>query len=143
MGDKKCVKWLRQIQADSHALFIKLHSFKWNIEGMNFMAVQNMTEELHDYMERVFNDSAEHIIQLDEKPLLTLTDLDKNRKIQDDPIQEGTYRYVAEKTIADLTLLKKDFEALEKVSKERENIFDFAHNNIGFIQKEIAAIECL
>ena len=143
MSNKKCVKWLKQIQSDSHALFIKLHSFKWNIEGMNFMAVQNMTEELHDYMERVFNDSAEHIIQLDEKPLLTLADLNKNRKIQDDPAEEVPYRYVADKTIADLTLLKKNFEALVKVADERPTILDFARDNIGFIQKEIAAIECL
>lgn len=143
MSDKKCVKWLKQIQADSHTLFIKLHSYKWNIEGMNFMAVQNMTEQLHDYMERVYDDSAEHIIQLDHKPLLTLTDLDKARKIKDDTTEEMDYRYVAEKTIADLTLLKKDFEALEKVAQERVNILDFAHDNIGFIQKEIAAIECL
>jgi len=143
MSDKKCVKWLKQIQSDSHALFIKLHSYKWNIEGMNFMAVQNMTEQLHDYMERVFNDSAEHIIQLDEKPLLTLTDLNKNRKIQDDAAEEVTYRYVADKTIADLTLLKKNFEALAKVAEARPAILDFARDNIGFIQKEIAAIECL
>ncbi len=143
MSNKKSVKWLRQIQADSHALFIKLHSYKWNIEGMNFMAVQNMTEQLHDYMERVFNDSAEHIIQLDEKPHLTLSDLDKNRKIKDDPLGEVTYRYVAEQTIADLTLLKKNFEALQKVAKEQDVILDFAHDNIGFILREIAAIECL
>lgn len=143
MSDKKCVKWLKQIQADSHALFIKLHSYKWNIEGMNFMAVQNMTEELHDYMERVFNDSAEHIIQLDEKPLITLADLDKTRKIKDDAAEEVGYRYVAENTIADLTLIKKNFEALEKVARERESILEFAHDHMGFIQKEIAAIECL
>lgn len=138
MSDKKCVKWLRQIQADSHTMFIKLHGYKWNIEGTNFMAVQNMTEQLHDYMERVFNDSAEHIIQLDEKPLNTLAELEKTRKVKDDGSPDVDYRHVA-----DLGFLKKDFEALEKVAEERENLLDFARDNIGHIQKEIAAIECL
>jgi len=143
MSSKKTIKRLKQIQADSHAMFIKLHSYNWNIEGMNFMAVQNMTEQLHDYMARLFNDSAEHIIQLDEKPHITISDLDKCRQIQDDSVVNVDYKYVAKNVIRDLNLLKKDFEELEKLSEGNEALLDFAHNNIGFILKEISAIECL
>lgn len=143
MSSKKTIKRLKQIQADSHAMFIKLHSYNWNIEGMNFMAVQNMTEQLHDYMARLFNDSAEHIIQLDDKPHITISELDKNRQIKDDTVLSVDYKYVAKSVIRDLNQLKKDFEELEKLSEGNETLLGFSHDNIGFILKEIAAIECL
>ena len=54
-----------------------------------------------------------------------------------------TLRYVADKTIADLAILKKDFEALEKVSQDENAVLEYARDNILFLQKEIVAIDSL
>lgn len=32
----KIIEQLKQIQADSHALYVKMHNYHWNIKGMDF-----------------------------------------------------------------------------------------------------------
>ena len=35
----KVIKQLKQIQADAHALYIKVHNYHWNVKGMDFHPV--------------------------------------------------------------------------------------------------------
>lgn len=142
MSEKKIIKRLKQIQADSNAMYIKFHGYNWNVEGMNFMFIQNLTEQLHDYMARVFNDSAEQVIQLDEKPYLTLEELCQNRKIKDDKTPVVDFDYVCKQIIRDLVILKEGFADLSQASAgEAETVKNFADENVAYITSVIDEIE--
>ena len=55
----KVIKQLKQIQADAHALYIKVHNYHWNVKGMDFHPVHAYTEGLYNEMSVLFDDMAE------------------------------------------------------------------------------------
>ncbi|MCG3720027.1 DNA starvation/stationary phase protection protein, partial [Aliarcobacter butzleri] len=44
------IKQLKQIQADAHALYVKIHNFHWNVKGMDFHPVHSYTEGVYNQM---------------------------------------------------------------------------------------------
>ena len=77
----KVIKQLKQIQADAHALYIKVHNYHWNVKGMDFHPVHAYTEGLYNEMSVLFDDMAERAIILGDKPYLTIDELSKATKI--------------------------------------------------------------
>ncbi len=47
---------LKQLQADSHALYIKIHNYHWHVKGMDFMPVHEQTEEIYNEMSVLYDD---------------------------------------------------------------------------------------
>ncbi|RKS84795.1 starvation-inducible DNA-binding protein [Orbus hercynius] len=63
------IKQLHQLQADSHALFIKFHDYHWNVRGMHFFGVHEYTEKAYNQMAELFDELAERALQLGGKAL--------------------------------------------------------------------------
>lgn len=144
MSRKKIIKALKQIQADSLALFVKLHNYNLNVEGMNFMAVQNATESLYDAMAKLFKDSGEQIILLDEKPLVTPEDLIKNTRIKSDENLSMDVAYISESVQKDLAVMIRDMEELDGVcTDEEKTLKDFAANHLLFFKGEAETFSAL
>jgi DNA-binding ferritin-like protein len=59
----KVIKQLKQIQADAHALYIKVHNYHWNVKGMDFHPVHAYTEGLYNEMSVLFDDMQKNIDQ--------------------------------------------------------------------------------
>lgn len=65
----KVITQLNQLQADSHALFVKFHDYHWNVRGMQFFAIHEYTETAYDQMSDLFDDLAERTLQLGGKAI--------------------------------------------------------------------------
>ena len=68
----KTINKLKQIQADAMIMHIKLHNFHWNVKGLSFYHIHEMTEGMYLAMATLFDDTAERVLQLGQKPLVTM-----------------------------------------------------------------------
>jgi starvation-inducible DNA-binding protein len=127
---------LNQIQADSHALFVKIHNYHWNIKGMHFYPIHNKTEEIYDKMAEIYDDTAERAIQLGGKAVLTTGKLVEITNIEEEKGESFDSRYVLENIIKDFTYLKGKFKELANAADEAND-----STTVGFAEDEIAHLE--
>ena len=135
----KVTNQLKQLQADAHALYIKIHNYHWNVTGMDFMPVHLKTEEIYTNMSTLYDDAAERIIQLGEKPFLTMGVLAQATKIKEEEKDTFKSKYVLKNIIEDFEYLLKLFT---KLSDEADKVNDkattaFADDNIAILEKEL------
>lgn len=133
------INTLKQIQADSIVFFVKLHNLHWNVKGLLFKPIHEMTEGIYDEFADIFDDVAERIIQLGEKPYVTLESALKASKIK----EEGKSDFKGEEV---LKIVLKDFEyfleSFKKLASEAEKANDsttqdYANGVIAKFEKEI------
>lgn len=79
----KTINKLKQVQADAMVMYIKLHNLHWNIKGMAFYQIHQMTEEMYHDMAKLFDEVAERVLQLGDKPLVTMADAIKHSHIKE------------------------------------------------------------
>ncbi|RAX53063.1 DNA starvation/stationary phase protection protein [Helicobacter sp. 16-1353] len=113
----KVIQTLKQIQADSIVFYMKLHNLHWNVEGLMFKPIHEATEEIYEQFADVFDDTAERVVQLGEKPYVTLADAVKNAKIK----EESATKFKPDQV---LKVVLSDFEYFAKTFKELSNIAD-------------------
>ncbi|MDX4011852.1 DNA starvation/stationary phase protection protein [Aliarcobacter skirrowii] len=132
----KVIKQLNQIQADAHALYVKLHNYHWNVKGMDFHPVHNYTEGVYDEMSTLFDDAAERAIILGGKALLTIDDLVKTTKIKTETGDSFKSKEIVEKITEDFKYLLEEFKKLSTLAGE--------HNDKGteaFADEKVAKLE--
>ena len=135
----KVIIELTQLQADAHALYVKIHNYHWNVVGMDFTPVHLKTEEIYTNMGILYDDTAERIIQLGAKPLLTLDTLMKQTKIKTETKDTFKSKYVLKNIIKDFEYLLKVFQRL---SDAADKVGDkataaFADDNVAILEKEL------
>lgn len=135
----KVVNQLKQLQADAHALYVKIHNYHWNVTGMDFTPVHLKTEEIYTNMSVLYDDAAERTIQLGGKPYLTMSDLVKATKIKEEKKDTFKSKEVLKNIISDFEYLLKLFT---KLSDEADKVSDkattaFADDNITILEKEL------
>src|SRR5574344_1982182 len=113
----KVIKQLKQIQADAHALYIKVHNYHWNVKGMDFHPVHAYTEGLYNEMSVLFDDMAERTIILGDKPYLTIEELSKATKIETEKGDSFKSREIVEKITADAS--EEDDKGTEAFADEK------------------------
>ncbi|NKQ41063.1 MAG: DNA starvation/stationary phase protection protein [Sulfurovum sp.] len=135
----KVVTQLKQLQADAHALFIKTHNYHWNVKGMDFYPVHNQTEEIYNTMSVLYDDTAERVIQLGDKPYLTMGQLMKATKIKEETKDSFRSKYVVESIINDFKYLCKSFGKLSTASEDANDktTAAFADDNVAILEKQI------
>lgn len=135
----KVITTLKQIQADSIVFYMKLHNLHWNVEGLLFKPIHEMTEEIYENIADVFDDVAERVIQLGDKPYVTLSDALKNAKIK----EESATKFKGEEV---LKMILKDFEyflsSFKTLSDEADKAgdsttTDYANGVIAQFEKNI------
>lgn len=130
---------LKQIQADAHAMYVKIHNYHWNIKGMDFFPVHNHTEEIYTSMSTLYDDVAERVLQLGGKPYLTISDLANATKIEEESRDSFRSKEVVEAIINDYNYFLVSFRALSEVaSKEGDKTTEaFADEKVAFLEKEL------
>jgi len=141
----KVTKNLKQLQADAHALFVKIHNYHWNVKGMDFAPVHLKTEEIYNTMATLYDDAAERVIQLGGKPYLTLDDLAKATNIKTEKGDTFKSKEVVKNIIADYKYLHKLFQEL---SDDADNANDkttaaFADDNVAVLEKELWMLDSM
>lgn len=132
----KVIQNLKQIQADSAVFYIKLHNYHWNIKGADFYPVHKALEEMYNAITEQMDDAAERILQLGDKPYVTLKDMLAASKIQED---SGTC--FDSKTI--LTKILPDYEYFLKAFRELSDLAGEVNDkaSVALADEKIAGLE--
>lgn len=111
----KAVDKLKTLQADSLAFYVKVHNYHWNVKGMQFFPVHEMTEEIYTKFATVYDDCAERVLQLGQKPHLSMGEVIIATNIREEDGNDFDARYVLES-------IKKDYEYFLKGFKELSSL---------------------
>lgn len=135
----KVIKQLNQIQADAHALYIKLHNYHWNVKGMDFHPVHSYTEGVYNEMSTLFDDVAERAIILGGTALLTIEDLVKTTKIKTEKEDSFKSKVIVDKITADFEYLLDAFNKLSELASEKNDkgTEAFADEKVAKLEKDL------
>jgi starvation-inducible DNA-binding protein len=136
---KNVILLLNQIQADAHALYVKVHNYHWNIKGMHFYPIHNKTEEIYNHLAEVYDDAAERAIQLGGKAILTMGAIASLTAIKEESGDSFEGRYVLGQIIEDFKYLKGKFQELARAADEigDSTTVAMAEDEIANLEKEI------
>jgi starvation-inducible DNA-binding protein len=84
MKSNKLIEMLNKNLSNLQVLYVKLHNYHWNVKGMNFKPIHEMTEAYYDYFAEQYDEVAERIVQLGGKPFATLQDYLKSSTIKEE-----------------------------------------------------------
>ncbi len=136
---KKTISLLRQLQADSIVLFMKVHNFHWHVRGSDFFQVHAETEKIYEIFADMFDDLAERVVQLGEKPVVTLTEALQTSKIKEESKTTFHSKDIFASILKDYEYLLETFVALSQ-SADSENdkvTASYADEQVGHLQKSI------
>lgn len=133
------VKLLKQIEADSIVFYMKLHNLHWNVKGLLFKPIHEMTEEIYDEFADIFDDVAERVLQLGDKPIVTLNDALKIAKIKEESKSDFSGEEVLKIVLKDYEYFLKLFTDLSKASEKAGDTpsQDYANGAIAKLSKAI------
>ncbi|AXH15416.1 DNA starvation/stationary phase protection protein [Malaciobacter mytili LMG 24559] len=140
---KNSILQLKVIQASSLVMFTKIHNYHWNIKGMQFFPIHEMTEKIYEQFSTLYDDAAERILQLGEKPLVLLDEIKSTSVIKEDSKTDFDAKYVLENILNDFETLLKEFKVLSKTACENEDntTVAFADEKVAHLEKNIWMIK--
>jgi len=103
---------LRQLECDAFALVAKFHNYHWNVKGQGFTTLHSYTEEAYDEMFELYDDLAERVLQLEEKPVVNLQELVEKAQVPTNNNTSFSANEVITNLIADYQYLIKAFKDL-------------------------------
>ena len=136
---KKTTQILRQLQADSIVLFMKVHNFHWHVRGSDFFQVHAETEKIYENFADLFDDLAERVVQLGEKPVVTLTEALQTSKIKEETKTVFHSKDIFAAVLKDYEYLLETFQELSKTadSEGDTTTVNYADDQIASLQKSI------
>jgi starvation-inducible DNA-binding protein len=139
MADKTLISSLNTMLADIHVLVAKLHNYHWNVSGMQFYSIHNVTEGYYDYFFGQFDDVAERILQLGEKPLATVKAYLEATTLTEDEGSSFEPSYVLKKISEDFTTLLEQTKATNSLAEEAGDTatLDLLGGLIAWLEKEL------
>lgn len=130
---------LNKILADVHVLNVKLHNYHWNVSGMQFHAIHNATEAYYDYFFAQYDDIAERILQIGDKPVSTVKGYLALATISEDEGTSFDAVYVLENILADFTALLASCKGAFALAEEGSDTGtqDLTSGMVAWLEKEI------
>jgi len=135
----KVIKQLKQIQADAHALYVKIHNYHWNVKGMDFHPIHSYAQNVYNEMSELYDDTAERVIMLGDKPYLTLEELIKATKIETEKGSSFKSKEIIAKIFKDFDYLLKEFKDLSELASKNEDKTTeaFADEKVAKLEKDL------
>ena len=139
MKSNKLIELLNKNLSNLQILYVKLHNYHWNVKGMNFKPVHEMTEAYYDYFAEQYDEVAERIVQLGGKPFVSLQDYLNNASLKEEIKKEFDVKYVLSAVLSDFKQLNKDFKEISKVAGESADVptANIADDNVAWLEKQI------
>ncbi|HSL88414.1 MAG TPA: DNA starvation/stationary phase protection protein [Ignavibacteriaceae bacterium] len=133
------VEMLNKNLSNLQVLYVKLHNYHWNVKGINFKPIHEMTEAYYDYFAEQYDEVAERIVQLGGKPFATLQVYLKSSTIKEENKNEFDAKFVLSSVLADFKKLNKEFKEISKVAGDLEDVptANIADDNVSWLEKEI------
>lgn len=129
--------------ANLQVLYVKLHNYHWNIKGITFKSIHEMTEVYYNYFAEQYDEVAERIVQLGGKPLSTLKDYIHNASINEETKNDFNNKFVLGSVLADFEKLHAQFKDISKIAGENNDstTVNIADENIAWLEKQIWMIK--
>jgi starvation-inducible DNA-binding protein len=136
---KKSIDVLGQIQADALLEYTKLHNYHWNVKGIQFYQIHEMTEKIYNDFAALYDESAELILQAGEKPITAINKIVQKAQIQEDSGDDFEPKYVLENILNDYKIFMDSFAKLAQVAQDEDDsiLVAFADEQRAEIQKNI------
>jgi starvation-inducible DNA-binding protein len=143
MKSNKLIEMLNKNLSNLQVLYVKLHNYHWNVKGMNFKPIHEMTEAYYDYFAEQYDEVAERIVQLGGKPFATLQDYLKSSTIKEENKNEFDAKNVLNSVLADFEILNKEFKEISDAAGESGDVptANIADDNVAWLEKEIWMIK--
>lgn len=131
--------------ANLQVLYVKLHNLHWNIKGINFKMVHEMTESYYEYFAKQYDDVAERIIQLGGKPFSTMKDYLNNSSIKEESKNDFDGKFVLSAVLSDFELLNAQYKEISKAAGENNDAptVNIADGNVAWLEKQIWMIKAI
>lgn len=135
----KIVPLLKRLQADSIVFVMKTHNYHWNVVGMDFHPAHLATEDIYEAFADLYDDIAERLLQLGQKPIATLKDVLAEAKIKEESSTKFTSRQIVEAIEKDYTYFEKTFRELSEAASSADDSVTaaFADDNLAKLQKSL------
>jgi starvation-inducible DNA-binding protein len=143
MKSNKLIEMLNKNLSNLQVLYVKLHNYHWNVKGMNFKPIHEMTEAYYDYFAEQYDEVAERIVQLGGKPFATLQDYLKNATVKEENKNVFDAKEVLNSVLADFEILNKEFKEISEVAGDAGDVptANIADDNVAWLEKEIWMIK--
>lgn len=143
MTKEDLIKLMNQNLANLSVLNVKLHNYHWNVKGIHFKPIHEMTEAYYDYFNEQYDEVAERIVQLGGKPLATLKDYLDNATFKEETKNEFDGKAVLQGVLSDFEKLIDEYKKIAEAADELEDSTSvaLAEDNIAWLEKEIWMIK--
>ncbi|RAX57349.1 DNA starvation/stationary phase protection protein [Helicobacter monodelphidis] len=133
------ISLLKGLEADAIVLHMKLHNYHWNVKGMDFHPVHAATEEMYENFATLFDDLAERILQLSDKPITTLKEALEKASVKEESGVSFTSKQIVESILKDYELLYKKFKELSKAAADNDDSVTaaLADDKLAALEKSI------
>ncbi len=139
------INQLKLIQADAQVYFMKLHNIHWNVTGMMFLPVHQLTETLYNEFAVIFDDLAERQLQLGQKPVLTMANALEISRIKETNESSFTSKQALELILADNEYFLSAFKDLASTADESNDATTvaYADEKVAWLEKEIWQLKAM
>ncbi len=133
------INHLNQNIADLQILYVKLHNYHWNVKGMQFFPIHNMTEEYYEYVAELYDTIAERVLQLGAKPLSSVKEYIKRAQIQEEDNNAFSAEEVLSGVIADFKYLLSAYSEMLSLAEAMQDsaTANIASDTIQWLEKAL------
>lgn len=143
MKAEKLLVLMNKNLANLQLLYVKLHNYHWNVKGMNFKQVHELTESYYEYYAKQYDDVAERILQLGGKPLSSMKDYLTAASIKEEIKNDFDGKFVLSSVLRDFELLNSEFKGISKAADDDNDVptSNIADENVAWLEKQIWMIK--
>lgn len=143
MNSNNLIELINKNLANIQVLYVKLHNYHWNVKGIIFKSVHELTESYYDYFAKQYDDVAERIIQLGGKPLTSMKDYLNVALIKEENGTSFEGKFVLSSVLADFEFLNAQYKEISKAAGENNDVptANIADENVAWLEKQIWIIK--
>ena len=145
MKNNSLIELLNKNLANLQVLYVKLHNLHWNVKGISFKPVHELTESYYNYIAEQYDAVAERIIQIGGKPLTSMKDYLNNASIKEENGNSFDGKFVLNSVLVDFEFLNVQYKEISKIAEENNDVptANIADENVAWLEKQIWMIKAM
>ncbi|MFE5431302.1 MULTISPECIES: DNA starvation/stationary phase protection protein [Peribacillus] len=121
MAQKKLGTLVNKEIANFSVLYTKIHNYHWFVNGPHFFELHQKLEELYKEVTSNYDELAERLLAIGEKPVATLKEYMELTTIEEATGNENTEDMV-QSVISDFEKLSEEFQEIIAVAEEEDPV---------------------
>ncbi|MFD6438392.1 DNA starvation/stationary phase protection protein [Peribacillus sp. NPDC060186] len=121
MAQKKLGQLVNKEIANFSVLYTKIHNYHWFVNGPHFFELHQKLEELYKEVTANYDELAERLLAIGEKPVATLKEYLELTTIEEATGNENTEDMV-QSVISDFEKLSEEFQEIIAVAEEEDPV---------------------